>query len=429
MLAPPVPPIMQSFSNQLPPQQQPMSIAQTFSALNQVAKHQNLAGLNGGGGGGGCAGSEDVFTLDRVNLKDAAETLDAEYRKDFDRFKNMNLVDSKDELDEIYCSIDSFNQPEALCSLLIGMYKQKYEDLYAKYEGLEAFTVFVLVGITSRKTFAEFKTAFCNSSGIVNNVVPPRTRTISRFALFKRKNFHSSGDGSVADTDTDGDARASKLTKKKHNNDKPTHPLYKTQMFINNRILFRFGEINSFLVPLEFAAIKSSLTAGDVKIYGQNQRSERGVILRTSVPILCRVSVRTLNNQTYHDIVDTDQILKFTNAGLGKDVTRFQSAVKKVPNQTSLVSLLPVSMTSPDIETVYNITSRFDFYTVGNTIVGRCFSEKTMVLLTADRRTFTETPVNETIGPNVIAALENYEAELEKCSKPDVSETTTADSE
>lgn len=346
--------------------------------------------------------------ISNINTRAVKDMFTEEYLQDLASFKSMNLTDS-DSLDELFSFLTGMSSsPACVSTLFLTMYQSKYSELFEKYQSIESYLLFIFMGITCNG-FEKFKKIFGSFSSVVNDFIPKKTQRMSKFAMFRNKR---QTDGNDVSESSKNDVCEPLVKDLNTDFKKPIHPMLRSNFYMQKKILFNIGEMYKYLVPADFAISEATCTKCTVKIYDpNNKRDENGVEMRFHIPVLCRINTRSVNAFTYNSVDNSENLLEFATKCFGYNTNHINISTKKKQPITTITDFMENFQTIDGAESTFAIASTFSFYVHNEkTVSGRCFSEKLITIMKADRERHTTSQVVDE-DPNAFNELAKY-AEL-----------------
>jgi len=328
--------------------------------------------------------------ISNINTRAVKEMFTEEYLLDLASFKRMNLMDS-DNLDELFSfSTAMSSSPASISTLFLTMYRSKYSELFDKYQSIESYLLFIFMGITCNG-FEKFKKIFGTIGPVINDFIPTKNHRMSKFALFRNQLITDGNDVSK----NSNDVCETSVKNLKTDTKKPIHPMLRTNFYMQKKILFNIGEMYKYLVPADFAISEASCTKRTIKIYDpNNKRDENGVEMRFNIPVLCRINQRSVSAFTYNGVDNSENLLEFATKCFGYNTNHINISTKKNQPITTITDFMESFKTTDGAESTFAIASTFSFYVHNEkTVAGRCFSEKLITILKADRESHTTSHV------------------------------------
>lgn len=224
---------------------------------------------------------EDMPELTKSFDDAFSEAKKSELRKDFELVKNMTLLDDDEMMHDLLRNRAAFVTPQFKVALLSAYYKEKYPDLFAKYDSLCVYLEFVLCKIINSSE-ASLKSA-CASRAVR---LPNSSGSSEFLKLFKRKR------GAVISDESNLDKKKSKSIK---------HPFLLTSEYTSQPILFSIGKCCEYVVPSEFAELFAHIQYEIVTRLSTANRKDavKGLKITFSKPIICLLVPKTVTTYTF----------------------------------------------------------------------------------------------------------------------------------
>lgn len=343
--------------------------------------------------------SQDLITF---NTKSCESLFTDELRTDFDDFKRMTLIDDYQLLDDLYSYSSQFNNSQVAASMIISLYRNKYKELFERYPSLSSYTLFVVIVIIEN-SFTGFMNIFKNLKTENKLAIKPQAVRNSKFSLVYRKRKLDTAcvddaRGRCNKAPDDEVMESSKRAKREH-------PLFSTNFYVKNHILFNIGEIWKYLLPSEFAIFVVRLKKTPVKIYGQTQKTVSGVAANFNVPILFTINKRTNKGNEYHNMEYTERLHDYMKLAFDKDMYAFNFSVLKNQKLAKLIKTTEheseangkVLLASND-EHKYIILDNMQFWNNANikdSVTNRGFSDTIYYMTPNTFKKYTETEPND----------------------------------
>lgn len=206
-----------------------------------------------------------------------------ELLKDFEEIKRMTLLDDDEEMYNLLMNSPSMEQNKKfLISFLCMRYKEKYSELFEKYDSLSVYLEFVIQKIVSSNEM-QLKNA-CVSRTVR---VPSSGGSTTFTNLFKmRKRGTPASDNLCA-------IPAKKVQK-------IPHPFLSTNIYTSKPILFNIGKCTEYVAPSQFATLFihaqyceiSKLNAGKKDMF-------EGLRISFSKPVTCLIVTKEVSSFTF----------------------------------------------------------------------------------------------------------------------------------
>lgn len=200
---------------------------------------------------------------------------------DFDEISKMTLIDNEDSLYTLLANKSAFSTKNVCVALLSEYYKEKYSELFRKYDSLSVYLEFVVSMIV-----------YCNESNLKKASASRVVRIpssnpgsfSSTFKIRKRGATIESVGGSIPKKST-----------------KAQHPFLLSDEYLARPTLYNIGKCCEYIIPSEFAELYTNVQYETVTRLANSVDKDicKGLKIVLSKPVVCLLVTKLVQGFTF----------------------------------------------------------------------------------------------------------------------------------
>lgn len=309
----------------------------------------------------------EVVNMTYEDFKSERECrLNASYEalaNDFSKITKMNLLDDDNMLYTLMVRHVAFDNKQYCFGALANLYRERYSDLYSKYDSLSVYIEYCL------STIIFTSESKLRSACITNAVRLPNSGNFAGFSkIMRNKRKLETTDGSTLDA---------KISRRSNNKQTmPRHPFYDSTFYKMKQILFSIGKCTEYCIPAEFSSLSFMSAQSTLnKLDKTTTTPYQGLKLTFPKPLVCILNTRDCKNFTFIDMEHMSNLAIILNEMTGKAVspTSFSFGTKQKMEIINIADgrTMEKSYTDFTMTLVHNMSI---FQLMNNSLVGKSYS-------------------------------------------------------